>query len=137
MGDFAFTMDACFTNNPYAGFYSKPLDMFSDLRTDYCADTNADYCTDYRFMIDAIGKGRVKEMGLEKDSYLVFRTRTQVDENGKLVGAHYGKYSRGWRSDEKEMHFGASCFNPVENDNSIEGDQILHCKIRNYKNRRR
>lgn len=59
VGDFAFTMDACFTNNPYAGFYSKPLDMFSDLRTDYCADTNADYCTDYRFMIDAIGKGRV------------------------------------------------------------------------------
>ena len=98
VGDFAFTMDACFTNNPYAGFYSKPLDMFSDLRTDYCADTNADYCTDYRFMIDAIGKGRVKEMGLEKDSYLVFRTRTRVDENGKLVGAHYGKYCGGWRS---------------------------------------
>ena len=136
VGDFAFTMDACFTNNPYAGFYSKPLDMFSDLRTDYCADTNADYCTDYRFMIDAIGKGRVKEMGLEKDSYLVFRTRTQVDENGKLVGAHYGKYCGGWRSDNTELHLGAGCFNPVENDTNIEGNQPLLYKIRNYKNRK-
>ena len=136
VGDFAFTMDACFTNNPYAGFYSKPLDMFSDLRTDYCADTNADYCTDYRFMIDAIGKGRVKEMGLEKDSYLVFRTRTRVDENGKLVGAHYGKYCGGWRSDNTELHLGAGCFNPVENDTNIEGNQPLLYKIRNYKNRK-
>lgn len=137
VGDFAFTMDACFTNNPYAGFYCKTLDESSDLKTDYRADTNANYCTNYRFLIDAISKGPVKKMGLENDSYLVFRTRTRVDESGKLIGAHYGKFSRGWRSDEKEMHFGASCFNPVENDNSIEGDQILHCKIRNYKNRRR
>ena len=136
VGDFAFTMDACFTNNPYAGFYSKPLDTFSDLRTDYCADTNADYCTDYRFMIDAIGKGRVKEMGLEKGSYLVFRTRTRVDENGKLVGAHYGKYCGGWRSDNTELHLGAGCFNPIENDTNIEGDQPLLYKIRNYKNKK-
>ena len=136
VGDFAFTMDACFTNNPYAGFYSKPLDTFSDLRTDYCAGTNADYCTDYRFMIDAIGKGRVKEMGLEKGSYLVFRTRTRVDENGKLVGAHYGKYCGGWRSDNTELHLGAGCFNPIENDTNIEGNQPLLYKIRNYKNKK-
>ena len=136
VGDFAFTMDACFTNNPYAGFYCKPSDVFSDLRTDYCADTNADYCTDYRFMIDAFGKGRVKEMGLAKDSYLVFRTRTRVDENGRLIGAHYGKYCGGWRSDNTELHLGAGCFNPVENDTNIEGNQPLLYKIRNYKNKK-
>ena len=131
VGDFAFMMDACFTNNPYAGFYCKPMDEPSDLKTDYCADTNANYYTNYRFLIDVITKGPVRKMGLDKDSYLVFRTRTRVDENGKLIGAHYGKYCGSWRSDRKELHFGGGCFNPVENDNNIEGDQTLFYKLKN------
>ena len=134
VGDFAYSMEACFTNNPHAGFYCKPMDVFSDLKTDYNADTNAIFCVNYRFLIDAISNGPVKKMGIEKGSYLVFRTRTRVDENGRLIGAHYGKYSGSWRSDRKELHFGGGCFNPVENDNNIEGEQNLHYAIRNYKN---
>lgn len=137
VGDFAYSMEACFTNNPYAGFYCKPMDASSDLKTDYYADTNANYCANYRFLIDVINKHPPRQMGCGDDSYLVFRTRTRVDENGKLIGAHYGKYCGGWSSDAKEMQFGSSCFNPVENDNNIEGDQILHYTIRNYKNRRK
>lgn len=68
VGDFAYTMDACFTNNPHAGFYCKPMDEYSDLKTDYCADTNANYCTNYRYVIDAISKGPVRKIGLETDS---------------------------------------------------------------------
>ena len=131
--DFAFSMEACFTNSPHAGVYIRPLDDYSDLKSSYSAETNANYCANYNFSFESVSKKRV---GLDENSYLVFRTRTRVDENGKLVGAHYGKYSRGWRSDEKEMHFGAACFNPVENDNNIEGDQILHYAIRNYKNKK-
>ena len=133
VGDFVYSMEACFTNNPHAGFYCKPMDEFSDLKTDYYADTNASYCANYRFLIDAISKGPVKIMGLEKGSCLVFRTRTRVDENGKLIGAHYGKYCGSWRSDRKELHFGGGCFNPVENDNNIEGDQTLFYKLKNNK----
>lgn len=135
-GGFAFSMEACFTNNPYAGVYCKTLDESSDLKTDYHADTNANYCANYRFLYDVINKGPAKKMGCERNSYLVFRTRTRVDENGKLIGAHYGKYCRGWSSDAREMQFGSSCFNPVENDNNIEGDQMLHYAIRNYKNKK-
>lgn len=131
--DFAFSMEACFTNSPYAGVYVRPLDEYSDLKSSYFAETNATYCTNYNFSFESVSK---KRAGLEENSYLVFRTRTRVDENGKLVGAHYGKYSRGWRSDDKEMHFGAACFNPVENDPNIEGDQTLHYAIRNYKNKK-
>ena len=133
VGDFVYSMEACFTNNPHAGFYCKPMDEFSDQKTDYYADTNASYCANYRFLIDAISKGPVKIMGLEKGSCLVFRTRTRVDENGKLIGAHYGKYCGSWRSDRKELHFGGGCFNPVENDNNIEGDQTLFYKLKNNK----
>ena len=133
VGDFAYSMEACFTNNPHAGFYCKTMDISSDLKTDYHADTNADYCANYRFLIDAISKGPVKKTGLEQNSYLLFRTRTRVDENGKLIGAHYGKYCGSWRSDRKELHFGDGCFNPVENDSSIEGDQTLFYKIKKNK----
>ena len=128
--DFSFSMEASFTNTPHAGVYVRPLDEYSDLKSSYFAETNATYYTNYKFSFESVSK---KRTGLDKNSYLVFRTRTRVDENGKLVGAHYGKYSRGWRSDGKEMHFGAACFNPVENDPSIEGDQALLYKIRNYK----
>lgn len=128
--DFSFTMEACFTNNPYAGVYIKPLDEFSDLKSSYSAETNANYCGHYIFRLESVSK---KQAGLEKNQYLVFRTRTRVDENGNLVGAHYGKYCRSWRSDAKEMHFGAGCFNPVENDLNIEGDQPLLYKIKNNK----
>lgn len=128
--DFAFSMEACFTNNPYAGIYIKQLNDYSDLKTEYFADTNAAYCTHYTFSLDSVSK---KQSGLDESSYLVFRTRTRVDDKGKLVGAHYGKYCRGWRSNEKEMYFGSACFNPVENDVNIEGDQTLLYKVRNYK----
>ena len=127
--EFAFSMEACFTNNPHAGVYIRPIDAYSDLKTGYHADTNAVFATYYAFSLDSMSK---KKVGLDENSYLVFRTRTRVDENGKLVGAHYGKYSRGWRSDAKEMGFGAGCFNPVENDTNIEGDQPLLYAIRNY-----
>ena len=133
VGDFAYSMEACFTNNPHAGFYCKPMDEFSDLKTDYHADTNANYSTRYRFLIDVINKHPPKQIGCADNSYLVFRTRTRVDENGNLVGAHYGKYCEGWSSDAKEMQFGSSCFNPVENDTNIEGDQPLFYKLKNRK----
>lgn len=131
--EFSFSMEACFTNNPSAGVYRKSFDTFSDLKTDYKADTTADYKPHYLFSIQSIPGKPVKCTRLEKNEYLVFRTRTRVDENGELIGAHYGKYCGVWRSDAKEMHLGDGCFNPNENDPNIEGDQALLYAIRNYR----
>ena len=130
---YTFSMEACFTNNPYAGFYITTLDEFSDLKTDYFANTNVVYQTNYAFLKECIERQPVKITGLGTDQYLVFRTRTRVDEDGNLIGAHYGKISRGWYSNGKEMHHGGGCFNPVENDLNIEGDQTLLDAIKNYK----
>lgn len=130
---YTFSMEACFTNNPYAGFYIKSLDGFSDLKTSYFADTNAHYRTSYLYLKECIEKKTTKTIGLEESQYLVMRTRTRIDKDGNLIGAHYGKYCMSWRSDHVEMHFGGGCFNPVENDLNIEGDQSLLYKIKNYK----
>lgn len=130
---YSYSMEACFTNNPYAGFYIKSLDEFSDLKTDYNADTNADYRVNYTFSKECVEKNPAKITGLEPNRYLVFRTRTRVDKKGNLIGAHYGKYCRGWDFNGKEMLIGDGCFNPVENDPNIEGDHPLLRKIKNYK----
>ena len=134
--EFSFSMEACFTNHPYAGVYCRPMDEFSDLKTAYEADTNANFNAFYTFSIDSQPRKRVIEKGLARDSYLVFRTRTRVDKQGRLIGAHYGKYCRGWRSDSKQMLFGEGCFNQVENDPNIEGDLIVKYAIKNYKARK-
>lgn len=134
--DYLYIMEACFTNNAYAGFYCGPLNECSELKTDYIADTNANYRSDYIFSEESTAMDPVKITGLGMDQYLVFRTRTRVDEDGNLIGAHYGKFCRGWYSNGKEVRHGDGCFNPVENDPNIEGDQPLLYKIKNYKNER-
>lgn len=130
--EFSFSMEACFTNNPCAGVYRRTCEVSSDLKTDYVADTNADYKPYYRFSIESVPGYPVKINRLEKDEYLVFRTRTRINEHGNLIGAHYGKYCGGWRSDEKNVYFGDGCFNPFENDPNIEGDRTLRYAIRSY-----
>ena len=121
------SLEACFTNNPHAGFYIESLDEQSDLKSDYLANTNAIYRANYVFSLVSADK---KQTGLERNQYLVFRTRTRVDGNGNLVGAHYGKYCAGWRSDANKMRIGFGCFNPVENDLNIEGDLPLLYRIK-------
>ena len=68
---------------------------------------------------------------LGRDSYLVFRTRTRVDEYGNLVVAHHGKILGRWLSDTEFMILSDGCFNPVENDVNIEDGSCLRDVLRN------
>lgn len=131
--DYTYVMDVCFTNNPHGGAYLKKGDAWSDLRTEHLADTNASYRSVWSFTAESIADQPVRCSYLDHDSYLVFRTRTRVDEKGKLVGAHYGKVRGIWRSTQKEMLLNDGCFNPVENDPNIEGDRTLFYKLKNNK----
>lgn len=131
--DFTHVMEVSFTNNQYAGFYQMKKDMASDLVSDYTANSNALYKTDLVYVQEKLEKTPRRWDFLDKDSYLVFRTRTRIDEDGKLVGAHYGKIYGYWCSDDEEMTFCGGCFNITENDPNIEGDQTLLYKIKNYK----
>ena len=89
--DYRYTMDVSFTNNIYAGAYLMKLDKSSDCSTVYVADSNATYSASFTFSSDQTpGKQRHLDY-LDSDSYLVFRTRTRVDKDGRLIGAHYGK----------------------------------------------
>lgn len=130
--DYTYTMDVCFTNNPFGGAYMLKKDANSHLQTEYAADTNGNFKSEFAFVTECIADKPVRSNYLEVDSYLVFRTRTRVDDQGRLVSAHYGKICGVWRSTQKIMQLGDGCFNSVENDPNIEGDQTLLYAIDNY-----
>ena len=110
------TMEVSFTNNPYAGFYVLPKDGFSEMKCSYNADTNIHYQATRTFRMGRLSSD--KDI-LDENSYMVFRTRTTVDDKGRLVSAHYGKIYGPWliwRNTRARMMF----FNTTPNDTNLE-----------------
>ena len=115
------TMDVSFTNNPFAGVYVLPQDTYSDMKSPYLANTNAMFVQAHTFRheffnkyVDSIGKG----------DCMVFRTRTRVDENGKLVAAHYGKIYGLWEFSTM-IRIKDIFFNPTPNDPNLEDVETI------------
>lgn len=134
INDFKAVMEVSFTNNPHAGAYVMKKDDFSEMKSVYEADTNASYQSSFKFIHEKraiIGQtpfsryvsGAQKiDTRLDDNSYIVFRTRTKVDNNGNLVSSHYGKIYGLWQ------FFGRMCaanvqFNPTPNDPNLEDEE--------------
>lgn len=133
MQDYRYAMEVSFTNNPYAGVYLLKEDRMSKFTTAYVADSNATYSATFSSVCEQHpGMPRHLDI-LDRDSYLVFRTRTRVDEHGNLVGAHYGKILGRWFSDKEFMIMSDGCFNQVENDVNIEDGSGLRDLLRNLR----
>ena len=129
--DYRYVMDISFTNNLYAGAYLLKADKSSKLTTVYSADSNATYRASFSYIKEqAPGQPRHWDF-LDSDSYLVFRTRTRVDDRGDLIGAYYGKILGPWLSETEFMILSDGCFNPVENDVNIEDGNCLRAVLRN------
>ena len=110
------TMDVSFTNNSHAGFYILPKDVYSFMKSAYEADTNMTFHASRTFRM-----GRVPSDDdlLDKNLYMVFRTRTKLDDEGKLVSAHYGKIYGPWsiwKNTSAQMIF----FNAIPNNTNLE-----------------
>lgn len=128
--DFKAFMEISFTNNPFAGAYLLKKDPYSEMKSIYKADTNAIYQTSLEYLheehpiihrkpivyVQGLNKTDTR---LDRDSYLVFRTRTKIDNDGNLVSAHYGKIYGPWEI-FRAMHAYGVYFNPKENDNNLE-----------------
>ena len=129
--EYHMSMEVSFTNNPFAGAYVLKKDA-SLLESVYRADTNAVYRQILTYTYDRLpGKGTViDELG--EDRYLVFRTRTRIDRDGRLVSAHYGKlYGRWFFVGPKGMGAAQAFFNPVANDTNLEDTvSVRHVKMR-------
>ena len=123
--DFTYEMDVSFTNHPFAGVVKMKKNFSSDLTTAYNADPDADFIPSLYYYLERTEKGGRKSSVLEKDSYLIFRTRTSVDDEGKLKTAHYGTIHGEWMPGKTYMSFVDGCFNPKPNDINIEDGRQL------------
>lgn len=126
--DFRVSMDLCFTNNLHSGVYLNEKTSWSDMTSDYHAKTNAIYLTDMSFVFEQHPHQPAVDTRLGKDSYLVFRIRTQSDADGNLVSAHYGKIVGPWLFFSK-MPSPEVFFNPTPNDTNLE-DEETACRSR-------
>lgn len=119
--DYHMTMEVSFTNHPYAGAYMAVKDKFSDFQSVYYADTNALFVSSFVFKYDRSPGEKVKQVELDEDHYLIFRTRTQTNEIGRLCSAHYGKIFGKWNFvGPLGMKIEQLYFNPNPNDANLE-----------------
>ena len=131
--DYKYVMEVCFTNHPYGGAYIVDADANSDLKSPYEADTNATFVQRFVFRQEKKSANSPPRQDYPTNgTYLVYRTRTVVDEDGNLKLGHYGKIQGPWLSGEKVMILDDGCFNPVPNDPSIEDGRHLRMTLRDY-----
>lgn len=128
---FRFTMDVSFANTPFAGAYAMKKDTASDFKTVSCANTNATFQPTFHYVRERAADGTRTMTWLNEDEYLIFRTRTTV-EDGKLNSAHYGCIQGQWAPDSDSMILEDGCFNPTPNDANIEDGFYLRNTIRDY-----
>lgn len=120
--DWSIAMDVSFTNFPYAGAYRLKKDNWSDMKSVYQADTNANYSSEISFRY-AREKGNRHPIvdKLENGAYLVLRTRTEVDKDGNLISARYGKLYGPWNfEDAGGSQIQKVFLNKVDNDLNLE-----------------
>ena len=114
-------MEVSFTNMPYAGAYQMKKDDFSDFKNVYHAGTNANYLQAFVYSFDRNPQKRPIVVELGEDEYLVFRTRTKVDEKGRLISANYGVLYGQWQFvGPGGMKVPFLVFNPTPNDTNLE-----------------
>lgn len=127
--------EVSFSSTPYAGFYLMSKDGYSDMKSCYSASTSDVSYAEREFVFaSSRGKGispRDQTVNrLAEDKYIVFRTRCTVDEDGKLVSAHYGKIcGELWGGKYKLMFRGNDngiYFNPTPNDTNLEDMETIN-----------
>lgn len=128
--DFGYRMELSFTHFPFAGVLRCKKEPFTRFPYAYHADTNALYQGEIEFEVDRSGAKKVwKQLG--EDEYLIFRTRTRIDSNGKLISAHYGRIDGEWKFYELHtMQIGGVYFNGMSNDTNLEDEHSFKDALR-------
>ena len=119
--DFGYKMELSFAHNPLAGVIRCKKEPFSRFPCAYNAPTNDVYNSIITFEVDRTGAKKRIWNQLENDEYLIFRTRTKVDENGALLAAYYGRIDGEWKFHElHRMWIRGVYFNATPNDTNLE-----------------
>ena len=119
--DFGYKMELSFEHSPFAGVIRRKKNESSRFPSVYNAATNDVYKNVIVFEVDKTGARKRIWDQLANDEYLIFRTRTKVNEKGELVSAHYGRIDGEWKFYELHgMWVRGIYFNVVSNDTNLE-----------------
>ena len=100
------------------GVYLAPTDDFSKMNRCYGADTNAVYLKALEYVYDRKTGNVERDVEMPRDKYMVFRTRTKVNDKGELVSANYGLiFEKSEYGIKLNMR---TAFNPKPNDTNLE-----------------
>ena len=111
--------------NSITAFYELKKDLYSEMKNPYSVDTNQIFIA-----TNSYSSGGTKSYTLGESSCLVFRTRTKLDEDGRLVSAHYGMIYGRWAIGFG-MKAAAIFFNPRPNDTNIEDlDEFTRVRLK-------
>ena len=108
--------------NPYDGCYIVKKDTFSTFDKPYEAASPKEQRVE--FILDGTDEKVIADDRLDTDEVLVFRVRTEIDNQGKVVRCHYGyidgpfKFAQG---PAKTLRL-QSVFNPRNLDRNLEWD---------------
>ena len=104
--------------NKLDGAYLAHTDDFSKMNRCYNADTNAVYLKALEYVYDRKTGTVVRDIEMPRDKYMVFRTRTKVNDRGELVSANYGLiFEKSEYGIKLNMR---TAFNPIQNDTNLE-----------------
>lgn len=105
--------------NPHDGFAPfRRVSVVSDFVSDYYAPETG-YQNEWFFHNSRNGVGTPIETNLDDFQYYYFRIRTQLDENGEVTSAYYGKIYGEVGSFSSNT---GTYLNPNENDRNVEFD---------------
>jgi len=104
---------------PTGGAYKLKKASSTAFKSVYLAATNAEYNSTFRFSYRNDNGNFQHNIPVERDEYLVFRTRVVRNEHGEIVTAHYGKIYGPIRTSGK-LKFEDAYYNPKANDTNLE-----------------
>jgi len=106
------------------GCYMKKKEEFSTLMSDHEARLGNYSSNSVLRIVRKDGNYVVRETRISENDYLIFRTRSQYDEKGNLVSAHYGKIYGpiGVPGSINQIVSFTYYFNPTPNDRNLEFD---------------
>jgi len=131
--DYHMSMEVSFTNQVFAGAYVLKQDSQSEMKSVYSADPGAPFVQSLVYRYDRPVQNSNLLEKLTEDKYMVFRSRTVVDENGHLISARYGKIYGPWHYvGPRGMSIRSVCFNPMPNDTNLEDARTVEDNERKW-----
>lgn len=115
------SVDGAMVFSEHDGFYEDVMTESKTFHSTYSASLNANYAN-RRAFFESYQDDHEKKPILEAKRYLVMRTRTRVDTEGKVIRANYSQIYGPIRIKSNELFIPAIFFNPTPNDLNLEFD---------------